>query len=346
MPGWGAPGEAAQVPSGAPGRPAAGRRLLAWLVDFALVVVVAVLLGVFTFHRISGEVTGIGLAGEGVWDLLGSHGDVPGAAESLGLRLWHTAVGDVEQAFALLTLVAFLYQFASVLWLRRTLGKALMGLRVAANRPGPAGRSGQPSPSGSPALPGRRRAAVRAGVTALTDVGLYGLACCLLLEGDFVLAWLCWLLSGFVFLSNAVPTLFGTGRSLADRIAGTTVTGVQLYQGVANAAGKSRAAVTRAAGRLRRTDPGPVPPSPAPFPSPYAGAPSPMPSVPSTPAASGPPYAAHPGSPAPLPPSGFGPAVPESGAGPTGPSAPGFPPPNAAPAPWPTEPPAGPPPHQ
>ncbi len=344
--GWGTPlpGAVAAGPPAPPARPAVGRRLLAWLVDFALVVTVAVLLGVFTFHRISGEVTSIGLAGAGVWDVLGSHGDVPGAAENIGLRLWHTAVRDVEQAFVGLTVFAFLYQFASVLWMRRTLGKALMGLRVTAIEPVP---------------PGRRRAAVRAGVTAVTDVGLYALACCLLLEGDFVVAWLCWLLSGLIFLCNAVPTLFGTGRSVADRIAGTSVTGVQLYQSVANAAGKSRAAVTRAAGRLRRGSPVPpglvppglVPGSPTPFPAPYAEPASSLPTGPaapygyadpSSPVPPGSAYAAPPGSAAPLPPPGFGPAVPDPAADFAGPSAPGFPPPSQGPAPWPTEPPAGP----
>lgn len=233
--------------SGVPaGRPPRGRRLLAWLVDFAAVVVVAVLLGVLTFHRISGEVTGLGLAGQSVWHVLGSHGDLPGAAEDIGLTLWNRAVNDVEQAFAVLTVFAFGYQFVTLLLLRRTVGKALLGLRVVPKGPG------VPGPLG------RRRAAVRAAVTAVADVGCYALACCLLLEGDFLLAWSCWLLSAAVFVLNATPTLLGTGRSLADRFAGTAVTSVHLRQHVAHAAGMGRAAVTRAAGRLRRpeTQPG------------------------------------------------------------------------------------------
>src|SRR4051812_16789996 len=54
VPGWGPPG--GETPAGwepgppaAPARPASGRRLLAWLVDFAVLLTVAVLLGVLTF---------------------------------------------------------------------------------------------------------------------------------------------------------------------------------------------------------------------------------------------------------------------------------------------------------
>lgn len=213
------------------GRPSAWRRLLAWFLDFAIVLAVAVLLGSFTFHRISGQVTGLGVVGESVWRILGSHGNLPGTAEGVGASVWDTAVLDVEEAFGALVLFAFVYQFAALGWTRRTVGKALVGLRVVPNGPEMSGPLG------------RRRAAVRALAAAVTDVACYAAACCLLLEGDFALSVLCWLIAVAIFWINALPTLFGTGRSLADRLAGTSVTGVQLFRTVAYAAADRSQAV-------------------------------------------------------------------------------------------------------
>lgn len=204
------------APTGPTGRPSPGRRLLAWLLDFAIVLVVAVLIGTFTFDRISSQVTGVGAVGDSVWRVLDSRGNVPGTAESVGVSLWNSAVLDVEEAFGALVLFAFAYHFVALARFRRTVGKALMGLRVIPSGPTGSGRLGV------------RQAAVRAGVTAVTDVGCYAAAWYLLIKGDFVLSVLCWLGAVVLFWVNALPTLSGAGHSLADRFARTSVTGVQL----------------------------------------------------------------------------------------------------------------------
>ncbi|GAA5042448.1 RDD family protein [Streptomyces similanensis] len=188
---------------------------MAWFIDFALVAAAASLLALLTFHRISALVTDVpDLAARSGFDLLSSRGDVLGSSEQFGLSLWNKTVLYVEEAFGLLVLATFLYQWACLALLGRTVGKGLLGLRV-----GPAGAV----PSGR-----ARRAALRAAVTTAADVAVYAVACVLLIEGHVVLSVLVWLAAVAVFLLNALPVLLPARRSLADRLAGTAVTGLGL----------------------------------------------------------------------------------------------------------------------
>ncbi|AKJ13637.1 RDD domain-containing protein [Streptomyces incarnatus] len=179
---------------------------MAWSIDFALVAVVAVLLAVLTFHRVTALVTDVpSLATKGGLDLVTSRGDVIGASEHLGLSLWDQVVLDVEEAFGALVVLTFLYQWACLALLGRTLGKGLLGLRVI------------------PRL--SRHALRRAAVTTVADVAVYALACVLLIEGQFVLSVLVWAIAVVLFLVNALTVVFPGRRSLADRLAGTSVMG-------------------------------------------------------------------------------------------------------------------------
>ena len=185
------------------------RRAVAWFIDFALVLAGASMLAVLTFHRISGLVTDVPeLATRSGLDLLTSRGDVIDASQHLGLSLWNKTVLYVEEAFGLLIVVTFLYQWGSLALAGRTIGKGLLGLKV------------------TPSVP--RRAALRAAVTTLADVVVYALACVLLIEGHFLLSVLVWAVAVVVFFVNALPVLSSTRRSLADRVAGTAVTGLGL----------------------------------------------------------------------------------------------------------------------
>ncbi|MFI9805127.1 RDD family protein [Streptomyces sp. NPDC052301] len=182
------------------------RRFTAWFIDFALVVGAASLLAIFTFHRITALVTDVPeLATKGGLGLVTSRGDVIGVSEHLGLSLWDKVVLDVEEAFGALVLVTFLYQWACLALLGRTLGKGLLGLRV------------------TPRL--SRHALRRAAVTTAADVAVYAVACMLLVEGRFLLSVLVWAFAVVLFLVNAMPVLFPGRRSLADRLAGTAVEG-------------------------------------------------------------------------------------------------------------------------
>ena len=183
------------------------RRAVAWFIDFALVLTAASLLAVFTFHRITALVTDVPeLATRGGFDLLTSRGDVVDASETLGLSLWDKAVLDVEEAFGALVVVTFLYQWACLALLGRTLGKGLLGLRVTPCR--------------------SRHSVLRAVVTTAADVAVYALACVLLIEGRFVLSVVVWGAAVVLFLVNAAPVLSPGGRSLADLLAGTSVDGI------------------------------------------------------------------------------------------------------------------------
>lgn len=213
----------------APARPPRTRRLFAWALDFALVVAVAVLLGWFTFHRISAEVSDVtSLAETSAWQVITSDGDLAGAGQDVGESLWRHAVTAVQQGFAALVVFTFAYHFLSLALLGRTPGQALTALCVVRRRGG--GR------------PGRGQAGVRAAVTALVDVGWYALACCLLADGMVALSVLCWVVAVAFFALNAALALVGSRRSLADRLGGVTVT----------SAWQVRAALTRLGGAVRR----------------------------------------------------------------------------------------------
>ena len=210
-------------------RPPRTRRLCAWALDFAVVVAVAVLLGWFTFHRISTEVSDVtSLAGTSAWEVITSNGDLAGAGQRAGESLWRDAVTAVQQAFGALVLFTFAYHFLSLAVMGRTPGQALTALSVVRRRGG--GR------------PGRSRAAARAAATTLVDVGWYALACCLLAGGMVALSVLCWVVAVAFFALNAALALMGSRRSLADRLGGVTVT----------SAWQVRAALTRLGGAVRR----------------------------------------------------------------------------------------------
>jgi hypothetical protein len=190
------------------------RRAVAWSVDFALVVALASALAVLTFHRVSALVTDVPeLATRSGLELLMSRGDVLDASQDMGLRLWDKSVLYVEQAFGLLVMTVFLYQWTCLALAGRTIGKGLVGLKV------------------TPRLP--RRAALRAAVTTAADVAVYAVACVLLVEGQVVLSVLVWAVAVVLFLLNALPVLSPGRRSLADRVAGTEVTGLGLSTPVA-----------------------------------------------------------------------------------------------------------------
>ncbi|MEV3927393.1 RDD family protein [Actinomadura coerulea] len=216
------PPAAEPVPSAPP--PAAaprGRRLAAWSIDTALLAGAAVLLGMMTWGRLNG------LLGDGLWGdalsaaggLLLSGGDVQQAAENFGMGIWNTAVSAVEQALLLLILIEFLHQFAGQAFAGRTVGKAVLDLRV------------------ENARSAKSKALRRSLVTTAGGTGLYCTAWILLLHGLFLLSLVTWLAAVAVFLANSAPTLVGARRrALADLLAGTSLVRADGYRRAAEAA--------------------------------------------------------------------------------------------------------------
>ncbi|MGH3736751.1 MAG: RDD family protein [Micromonosporaceae bacterium] len=219
------PGYSSRVEAAPPGVPRL-RRLLAWGADFGVLVLVATLLGGVTYQRITGLISGsVALAGSDVWDLLFSGGDIGGVAAEAGTALWRSAVNKVIQGFAALVVVAFLYQTVALAWTGRTVGKLLTDLRVSA----PGRERGI----------GTGRAMRRAAITAVADVGVFAVACILLLRGWWLAAVLCWVAAVVVFWVQVLPILGASRRTLADRVAGTEVVTGGVYQAVLDHAGRS-----------------------------------------------------------------------------------------------------------
>ncbi|GAA2626201.1 RDD family protein [Actinomadura fulvescens] len=197
-----------------------GRRLLAWSVDTAALVVVAVLLGSMTWGRLQAYVAEDlpSKAWSAGATLLLSGGNVEKAATEFGAGVWGTFVGNIEQALLLLVLAELLHQAVGLALGGRTIGKAVMDLRVRhADR--------------EDAKPGVSRSVRRALATTASGTGLYALAWILLLEGLYFFAVLLWLVAVAAFLANSVPALVGSQRrTFADLAAGTVVVPAHSYE--------------------------------------------------------------------------------------------------------------------
>ncbi|MER6810051.1 RDD family protein [Spirillospora sp. NPDC000708] len=202
-----------------------GRRLLAWSIDAAILVGVAVLLAGVTWGRLQSYVAEDlpRKAMSAGFELLVSGGSVGKAAGELGAGAWGAFVTAVEQALLLLVLAELLHQFVGLAWTGRTAGKAAMDLRV--------------RHASAEAGPGKGRALRRALLTTASGTGLYALAWVLLLEGLFFFAVLLWTLAVLAFLANSLPALAGRRRrTLADLVGGTVVMRAGAYRRAAAAA--------------------------------------------------------------------------------------------------------------
>ncbi|MFD9635258.1 RDD family protein [Streptomyces violascens] len=185
----------------AQGRPAVARRAIAWSVDFALVLAAAYAIGVYTVHQITDvwdNAPGIGLSS---WQIVTGDGSAIEKAGRIATSLWDQVISAVIQGFLLLAAATFLYHWSTLTFAGRTLGKALVGIRVTPRTPG--------------------RAAARALVTTIADVGCFAFACCLLVSGHLVWSVIAWLGAVAVFWFNALSVY--SGRTVADRVAGTAV---------------------------------------------------------------------------------------------------------------------------
>ncbi|GLZ05135.1 hypothetical protein Acsp03_26010 [Actinomadura sp. NBRC 104412] len=216
------------------------RRAAAWAIDFALALTVAVILGGWTWTRISTLVKDVpGLARQGAWEVISSGGDIKAASADFGSSLWDSASGYVMQAFAALVLIVFVYHFVGLAWKGRTLGKLVLDLRVEA--PGRARL-------------GKRQACARAMSTTVCDVGLFAVACCVLLQGAFLLSVVCWLLAVTVFWVNVLPAVFPRRLTVSDRVLGTRVARAHLIRAVAGQAVQGGRAAWQGVQRMAEQD--------------------------------------------------------------------------------------------
>ncbi|QBS45136.1 RDD family protein [Nocardia sp. CS682] len=205
-------------PTPTPETAPANRRIVAWAVDFAVIVAAAVLLGSVTHYRIADYLSGWpGLAQSGGWNLFRANGDWGGAGRAFGWDVFGEVLLLITEAFLALVLIVFVYHFACLLWKGRTLGKFLLDIRVHALA-GPRGRLG------------KWQSARRALASTVVDVGLYSAACIALLAGKFVLSLALWHVAVLALVLNAAPMASASRRTVIDHIAGTTVVRAGLYQ--------------------------------------------------------------------------------------------------------------------
>jgi RDD family len=184
---------------------AVARRGIAWSIDFALIVLAACAIGVHTVHQINdawADATGLDLSS---WQIITGDGNAIEKAGRIATTLWQRVVTAVIQGFLILACTTFLYHWSTLALAGRTLGKAVVGLRITPRTPA--------------------RTAARALVTTLADVGCYSFACCLLVSGHLVLSVFAWLGAVAFFWFNALAAY--TGRTVADRAAGTMVVPAQ-----------------------------------------------------------------------------------------------------------------------
>ncbi|WP_438297383.1 RDD family protein [Streptomyces sp. HUAS TT7] len=182
-------------------RPAIARRAIAWSVDFALILVAAYAIGVYTAHQITDVWSNAPEIGLSSWQIITGDGSAISKAGQIATSLWDQVVTAVIQGFLLLAATTFVYHWSTLAVTGRTVGKALVGLRITPRTPA--------------------RAAARAAVTTIADVGCFSFACCLLISGHPVWSVFAWLGAVAVFWFNALSAY--SGRTVADRVAGTRV---------------------------------------------------------------------------------------------------------------------------
>ncbi|PXX58749.1 putative RDD family membrane protein YckC [Nocardia tenerifensis] len=176
----------------------------------------AALLASVTHYRIADYLSDWpGLAQSGGWDLFRANGDWGGAGKAFGRDVFGEILLLIGEAFVVLVLSVFAYQFAALAWKGRTLGKFLLDIRVH-------------SLTDSRGRLSRWQAARRAAASTVVDVGLYSAACVALLAGKFVLSLVLWVAAVSALVLNAVP--LAGGRTAIDRLAGTTVVRAGLYR--------------------------------------------------------------------------------------------------------------------
>jgi RDD family protein len=209
-----------------PGRPATAdlvraslsRRALAWLIDYGLLTLVGVALIAVALDILMQNLPGyLGRVAvtAGWWELvtlLTQHGFDSGSLTSAASDGWLDFVTPLLVAFAAVPLLQFVYQLMLLAWRGKTIGKAIVDIRVAPARP--------PARAGAPR---GGRAGCRALATTVVDSGLGCLALILLATGEFMVGLLVGVAALVAFCLNIVMAVGPRRRTLVDRLAGTVV---------------------------------------------------------------------------------------------------------------------------
>lgn len=190
------------------------RRVIAWLVDYLIVMVPGLALIVFALagmlHSLPAYIAAVG-GGVGWSHLLHliTHHEVGGIGE-VASDEWTSFALPLIGALAAVPTIQFGYQAAMLSWKRRTVGQLITDSRVEARRGGRIGL--------------RRAAAV-----TVVETGLVAVAFIMTTLGYFTIGMAVWAGAVAAFWVNAITLLGRRRRSLVDRIAGTAVIRTALF---------------------------------------------------------------------------------------------------------------------
>ncbi|GIH11630.1 hypothetical protein Rhe02_96970 [Rhizocola hellebori] len=192
------------------------RRVLAWLVDYTIVMIPA---GILVALAISVLVHGLpgylgAVAAQFGWSqlvkLITQHGSGAGALGTVASKEWLGFAAPLIGALLAIPMLQFLYQAVMLAWRGRTVGKMLTGVRFGLAVPG------------TPRLRGRR-VLRRACSTTFLETGLVSVALVLVVVGQFFLGMLVWAAAVVAFWINALAVLGRRRRTIIDRMSGTVV---------------------------------------------------------------------------------------------------------------------------
>ncbi len=203
--------------------PPRGKLLAAWVIDFAVVAIAAWVVGWATYSLIIDSLRSVSDIGSiGISNLLSSHGDWQqfgvdaGTDELRNIRLYAVA------GLAGVVVIAAGYFWASAAFANRTLGMAVVDLRLA-------------QASATSAEPGRIRSLSWAFLRAMTDIGLFAAACVAPMFGAFATAFVLWLVAVVWLAINGFAALT-SGRSIVDRLGAVVLVPAQGYAAAAQVA--------------------------------------------------------------------------------------------------------------
>jgi hypothetical protein len=230
------------APSGSAISVSARKRLCAWLIDFAVLAVMAVGVMWATYTVMLESLHSIADVGSiGVTRFMSSHGDWQKFGTDAGIDLLHNMRFYAACGLGTVVLLAATYYWLSTAVTNRTLGLAVVDLRL--------GRAADPSVG-----PGWSHSLVWAMLRAVTDIGIFVAACVAPMFGAFALAAVLWILSVTWLLASGLIAA-RSGRSLVDRLGAVVLVPAGSYAAAARvartAAGTASIQVQNLAGQAK-----------------------------------------------------------------------------------------------
>lgn len=221
------------------------RRVLGWMIDYALVMVPGTTLVVLALAALVQGLPGyVGAVAadvgwSGLMKLITHAGTGFGGIGTAASSEWISFALPLIVAILFVPLLQFGYQSVLLAWRGRTIGKMITDTSVVTTG------------SDTPRLK-RRLALRRAFITTFLETGLLSVALVVIAIGGFAIGALVWGIAVVAFWINALTLLGPRRRTLVDRVSGTSVVRRGLYAQVAaqsSALARSAVDTTAAAGR-------------------------------------------------------------------------------------------------